>query len=138
MYLVIYSSSFGNSSDLRWLSKLYSMHEKSFTKIHCPLFNLVFCFQLFTFSDTSSRESPFPPVEAIRTPYTAHTKKTRLALSAEEEVSSAIKRFCVSSEDKENNDSSQSSRYWAFRKFCLWNEMWFVKEKAYLIFFIYF
>ncbi|KAG8191237.1 hypothetical protein JTE90_003250 [Oedothorax gibbosus] len=58
----------------------------------------------------TSRESPFPSVEPIRTPYSTQTKKTRLALSAEEEVSSAIKRFCVSSEDKENNDSSQSSR----------------------------
>lgn len=36
-------------------------------------------------------------------------KKTRLALNGDEDVS--IKRFCVSSEDKENNDSSQSSRF---------------------------
>ncbi|XP_035215019.1 uncharacterized protein LOC118188637 [Stegodyphus dumicola] len=60
--------------------------------------------------DTSpSRGSPFPPVEPIRTTCSAQAKKTRLPLSADEDVSSAIKRFCVSSEDKENTDSSQSS-----------------------------
>uniref|UniRef100_A0A2L2Y7P3 Transcription factor CP2 n=1 Tax=Parasteatoda tepidariorum TaxID=114398 RepID=A0A2L2Y7P3_PARTP len=57
-----------------------------------------------------SRESPFPPVEPVRNPYSAQAKKTRLALSGDEDVTSAIKRFCVSSEDKENSDSSQSSR----------------------------
>ncbi|KAF8763381.1 transcription factor CP2-like isoform X1 [Argiope bruennichi] len=60
--------------------------------------------------DTSSRESPFPPVEPIRNMYSTQAKKTRLALSAEEDTSSAIKRFCTSTEDKENSDSSQSSR----------------------------
>ncbi|GFT09781.1 upstream-binding protein 1 [Nephila pilipes] len=60
--------------------------------------------------DTSSRESPFPSVDPVRSSYSTQAKKTRLALSSEEEVSSAIKRFCVSSEEKENSESSQSSR----------------------------
>ncbi|XP_054710013.1 transcription factor CP2-like protein 1 isoform X2 [Uloborus diversus] len=61
--------------------------------------------------DTSpTHENEFPPVEPLRASYSAQAKKTRLALSADEDVTSAIKRFCVSSEDKENSDSSQSSR----------------------------
>lgn len=60
--------------------------------------------------DTSpSRDSPFPSVESLRnSAHSIQAKKTRLALNGDEDVS--IKRFCVSSEDKENNENSQSSR----------------------------
>ncbi|GIX78513.1 transcription factor CP2 [Caerostris extrusa] len=73
--------------------------------------NGIFLKYIFLFpSDSSSRENPFPFMEPIRNSYSTQAKKTRLALSAEEDASSTIKRFCTSSEDKENTDSSQGSR----------------------------